>query len=392
MNLVTAITAARHSTALASRANVRDKFRGASRVDAVLAILVFAGLMIELAIGQGPLVPSVALALISSAPLVVRRRYPVAVLFATTFGLLACLAVFRPTRTAIVVVILAMYTVSLQGRRRRSVLVGVAMAPITVAAISIGGHHGFEIQNAALYLALVLGALAVGDAVRGRRELRLAEAEEIEAAAQHRLDEQRLELAHELHDTLAHTLVGINVRAGAAAHSLASNPDDGLAALEEIKLTSAEALAELRSTLRMLRPSASGAPLSPAQSLADLEDLVDRVGGTGLRVGLVFNADPDTVSRSVGHAAYRIVQEALTNVLRHSNATQATVQVTQTEALLDVEVTDNGRAVSSQPASGHGLQGMMERAHALGGSCETGVAEDGGWRVHALLPLKVGTP
>jgi signal transduction histidine kinase len=361
-------------------------------VDAGLAILVFASLMIELAIGHGPLVPSVALGLISSAPLVVRRRYPVAVLFATTFGLLACLAVFHPSRTAIVVVILAMYTVSLQGRRRRSVLVGVAMAPITVAAISIGGHHGFEIQNAALYLALVLGALAVGDAVRGRRELRRAEAEEIEAAAQHRLDEQRLELAHELHDTVAHTLVGINVRAGAAAHSLASNPDDGLAALEEIKVTSAEALAELRSTLRMLRPSASGAPLRPAQSLADLEDLIDRVGGTGLAVGFVFNADPDSVPRSVGHAAYRIVQEALTNVLRHSDATQATVHVTQTEALLDVEVTDNGRAVSSQTASGHGLQGMTERANALGGSCETGVAEDGGWRVRALLPLKVGTP
>jgi signal transduction histidine kinase len=370
---------------------VRDAFRTASRLDAALALLAFVGLMIELAVGHGPLLPSITLALVSSAPLVVRRRYPVAVLFATSFGLLACLAVFRPSRTAVAVVMLAMYTVSLQGRRRRSILVGAAMAPITVLAISIAGHHGFEIQNAALYLALVLGALAVGDAVRGRRELRRAEAEEIEAAAQHRLDEQRLELAHELHDTLAHTLVGINVRAGAAAHSLAANPDDGLAALEEIKVTSAEALAELRSTLRMLRPSASDAPLRPAQSLADLEDLIDRVGGTGLAVGLVFNVDPDSVPRSVGHAAYRIVQEALTNVLRHSNATQATVHVTQTEALLEVEVTDNGRAVSSQTASGQGLQGMMERAHALGGSCETGVAEDGGWRVRALLPLKIAT-
>jgi signal transduction histidine kinase len=356
---------------------VRDAFRTASRLDAALALLAFVGLMIELAVGRGPLLPSVALALVSSAPLAVRRRYPVAVLFATSFGLLACLAVFHPSRTAVAVVMLAMYTVSLQGRRRRSVLVGAAMAPITVLAISIAGHHGFEIQNAALYLALVLGALAVGDAVRGRRELRRAKAEEIEAAAQHRLDEQRLELAHELHDTLAHTLVGINVRAGAAAHSLASNPTDGLAALEEIKATSAEALAELRSTLRMLRPSASGAPLRPAQSLADLEDLLARVGGAGLAVNLVFDADPGNVPRPVGHAAYRIVQEALMNVLRHSDATQATVHVTQANARLELEITDNGRAVvSSQAASGHGLQGMTERAAGsrLPGPVRTSVA------------------
>lgn len=369
-----------------------DEFRRTSPVDAAMALLVFAGLMVELAIGHGPLVPSAALALLSAAPLVVRRRYPVAVLFVTTFALLGCLAVFHPSRTAVVVVMLAMYTVALQGRRRRSILVGAAMAPITVLGISIGGHHGFEIRNAALYLALVLGALAVGDAVRGRRELRRAEAEEIEAAAQHRLDEQRLELAHELHDTLAHTLVGINVRAGAAAHSLASNPDDGLAALKEIKVTSAEALAELRSALRMLRPSAGGAPLRPAQSLADLGDLADRVEGAGLGVDLVFQADLDNVPQPVGHAAYRIIQEALTNVLRHSNATQAIVKVTQTKAVLELEVTDNGRAVSSNyAASGHGLQGMKERADALGGSCEAGVAKDGGWHVHALFPLKART-
>jgi signal transduction histidine kinase len=165
-----------------------------------------------------------------------------------------------------------------------------------------------------------------------------------------------------------------------------------LAALEEIKATSAEALAELRSTLRMLRPSASGAPMRPAQSLADLEDLLARVGGAGLTVDLVFDADPESVPRPVGHAAYRIVQEALTNVLRHSDATQATVHVTQAKALLELEITDNGRpVVSSQAVSGHGLQGMTERADALGGSCEAGVADDGGWRVHALLPLKVGT-
>src|SRR5258708_1640306 len=241
MNLVTPTPAARNATALASDGNrgnpeaqelrhprtlveMREAFRSASRVDAALALLVFVSLMVELAIGHGPLVPSVALGLVSSAPLVVRRRYPVAVLFATTFGLLACLAVFHPSRTAVVVVMLAMYTVSLQGQRRRSILVGAAMAPITVLAISIGGHHGFELRNAALYLALVLGALAVGDAVRGRRELRRAEAEEIEASAQHRLDEQRLELAHQLHDTLAQTLVGLHVRAGPAAHSPASNP------------------------------------------------------------------------------------------------------------------------------------------------------------------------
>jgi signal transduction histidine kinase len=245
-------------------------------------------------------------------------------------------------------------------------------------------------------LALVLVALAVGDARRGRLALARAAAEEEErereAAAQHHFDERRLRLAHELHDTVAHALVAINVRAAAAAHLQRNAPGESFTALEEIKRTSADALADLRSTLRTLRSASDEAPLRPAQSLANLPDLVDGLAGAGVTVELRNPPVPETLPAAIGHAGYRIVQEALTNVLRHSTARHAVVSVCPTGNTLTIEVTNDGQARSRQTATpGHGLQGMAERAAALGGRCEAGVTPDGGWRVWASLPTTTST-
>jgi signal transduction histidine kinase len=239
------------------------------------------------------------------------------------------------------------------------------------------------------HVALVLGALAAGDALRGRRALKEAAAD----AMQHRLDEQRLRLAHELHDTLAHTLVGINVRAAAAVRSSGTARGEAVDALAEIAQSSADALAELRATLKMLHPAAGEAPLRPAQSLDDLEDLIDGVRSTGLAVEAEIATAPDALPSAIGHAAYRIVQEGLTNVLRHSTAAHAVVRVKQTADVLTLEIADDGRARHRQRLDpGRGLQGMAERAGALGGSCAAGPAPGGGWRVRASLPVKVAAP
>jgi signal transduction histidine kinase len=273
----------------------------------------------------------------------------------------------------------------------RSLLVAAAMAPVVTAAVVITSKAGLEAGATLARLALLLAALTAGDARRGRLALVQAKAAETErqreAAAVHRFDEERLRLAHELHDTIAHSLVGINTRAAAAVHLQRKRPNESFDALEDIVRSSADALAELRSTLKIVRPAAGEAPLRPAQSLADLHELVDGVRGAGVDIDLQLDAMQQDIPAATAHGAYRIVQESLTNILRHSNATRAIVRVALIDDQLTVDVLDDGHAAPRHsPASGHGLQGMTERATALGGHCQAGVAPDGGWRVRARLP------
>jgi signal transduction histidine kinase len=271
------------------------------------------------------------------------------------------------------------------------------MTPVVVGAVMITSDEGFTPGATLARLALLLVALAAGDARRGRLALVEAQAEETarqrEAAAVHRFDEERLRLAHELHDTVAHALVGINTRAAAAVHVQRGQPNESFDALDEIRRGSADALGELRSTLKLLRPAAGEAPLRPAQSLADLQELVDGVEGAGVHIDLELGPTPQALPAATAHAAYRIVQESLTNVLRHSDAERVLVRVAVVADQLTVEVLDDGQPAPQRAANrGQGLLGMTERAAALGGHCEAGIAPGGGWRVRASLPARVGKP
>jgi signal transduction histidine kinase len=340
---------------------------------------------------------AVVLAAATSLPLVVRRRYPLGALVAVTAGLLACLAVFHPNIAAVGIIMVVLYTVGLQGRRLRTLLVAAAMAPVVAAAVVITSKEGFTAGTTLARLALLLATLAAGDALRGRLALVQARAEETErqreAAAVHGFDEERLRLAHELHDTIAHSLVGINTQAAAAVHLQRKQPNESLSALEAIVRSSAEALAELRSTLKIVRPAAGDAPLRPAQTLADLHELVDGVRGAGVDIDLQLDAAAGNIPAATAHGAYRIVQESLTNVLRHSDAKHAAVRVELVGEHLTVEVLDDGHAAPRDSrAPGQGLQGMTERAAALGGHCEAGVPLEGGWRVWASLPARMTRP
>jgi signal transduction histidine kinase len=370
--------------------------REAPEVDVAWAIAAFVALLADPGLGWdgGHLgVAAVVLAAVTSLPLVVRRGYPLGALVVVTAGLLACLAVFHPNVAAVGVIMFALYTVGLQGRRLHSLIVAAAMAPVVTAAMVITSKSGVEVGATLARLALLLAALAAGDARRGRLALVQARAQEAErrreAAAVHRFDEERLRLAHELHDTIAHALVAINVQAAAAVHLQRKEHNDSRGALEEIARSSADALAELRATLKILRPAAGEAPLRPAQSLADLPELVDGVGGAGVDVDLQLAGIPDDLPAATAHGAYRIVQESLTNVLRHAGAERAIVRVTHAADQLTVEVLDDGReAPHRSTTAGHGLQGMAERAAALGGRCEAGATVAGGWRVRAVLPAR----
>jgi signal transduction histidine kinase len=378
--------------------SVRSVLRGTD-FDVVLAVIAFAALLIDpLATHQVTSLTPLdgGLALVTAVPLVRRRRYPLGVLVAIVPLLLVCLAVFHPDHAAAAIVMVVVFTVGLHGHRTRALVVGALMAPVVAAGVLITSHQlgGDSVAETVAYLALVLGALVAGDAVRARQELVrvvAAEAERERAAlAQHRFDEQRLRYAHELHDVVGHALVAINVRAAAAAH-LARREQGAspVAALEEIASTSAEALGELRAALKGLR--SDDVPLRPAEAgLANLADLIAGVKGAGLTVELDMAAATEAVPAAIGHAGYRIVQEGLTNVLRHSTAKHARVRVGEDDGALLVEVLDQGQARSTGAGivgGGHGLLGMRERAAALGGSCEAGRAPGGGWRVQARIPI-----
>jgi signal transduction histidine kinase len=377
------------------RIGVRDLVR-APDVDVALALLAFIGFLVDRVFspGFGHLTPlDVALSLLASLPLVLRRRFPLGVLAVVVPLLLVCLAVFHPNRAAVGVLMLVVFTVAVEGGRVRSLIVGALMGLVVTVAVVFTARRPTTAEVVA-YFSLVFGALFAGEALRARQALERTVAEEAarqgEALAQHRFDEERLGWAHELHDVVGHTLVAINVRASAAAHRARREiGPDAIAALDDIASASAQALGELRSTLRTLRaPRADEAPLHPIQELPDLADLIARVQSAGLGVDLEVARLPASLPATIGHAGYRIVQEGLTNVLRHSTARRAAVQVGVDDGSLVVEVTDNGQPRSDDAQTdGQGLRGMKERATALGGTCEAGPIAGGGWRVRARLPL-----
>src|SRR6266481_1887464 len=227
--------------------------RRAPDIDLILALAAFVALLVDplLLHKITELTPVMGvLAFLTAAPLAARRRFPLGVLAIELPLLLACLAVFHPNRAAVGITMLLVFTVGLEGGRSRSLVVGALMAPIVTAAVFITGQRS-GLSDVIAYSSLVLGALLAGEALRARQALQRALAEEAaherEAAAQHRFDEERLALAHELHDVVGHTLVAINVRASAAARrEHKSGRADGPTALDEIASASAGALTELR--------------------------------------------------------------------------------------------------------------------------------------------------
>jgi signal transduction histidine kinase len=334
------------------------------------------------------------LAVVAAAPLAWRTRAPLAAFAGVEAGAALCAVAFHATWTATGMVIVALYTVALLGHRQRSLVLGAITALAVIGAIVLIDGE-LDLAGVAKRMPLVLLSLGVGDWIRTRRALRAAarerearEAREREEEGRRRAADERVRIARELHDTLAHSLVAINVRAGVAVDLRGSQ--DPAAALQDIKQASAEALRDLRATLDLLRAPDDAAPTAPALDLAALPVLVDHARSAGLRAEMDVQVDGRAVPSAIGGAAFRIVQEALTNVLRHADASSAQVRVRANLDVLDIDITDDGRADANGADAGLGLRGMAERAAALGGRLNVGPREEGGWRVHAVLPLNGG--
>jgi signal transduction histidine kinase len=233
------------------------------------------------------------------------------------------------------------------------------------------------------HLAAVAGwlivILAIADVVRTRK---------VEAAerSRRRASDERVRIARDLHDVLAHNISLINVQAGVALHLMDDQPEQARTALAHIKTASRDALQELRSALDALRYGDERATRAPAPGLADLDRLVESVRAGGLDVRTDISEALGPLPKPVDLAAYRIVQEALTNVRRHSGARSAVVRIREGEQLT-IEVLDDGRG--GVAGEGNGIVGMRERATALGGTLDAGARPTGGFGVRASLPLPV---
>jgi signal transduction histidine kinase len=304
----------------------------------------------------------------------------------------------------------ALCAVAARHPRRRS-LAALAAAVAGYSAISVAGIPDNAGDAFLSTVALLVAAWALGDGVRLRRgrvaaELHAARSDAAAARqeAARATTEERLRIARELHDVVAHSMSLIAVHAGVGAHLIRSRPDQAERTLEVIADTSREALAQTRSLLGLLRDdrggtddgggagtggaTGTGAQAVPLPGAGGLPGLVDAVRGSGLDVTLDVRGEPPLDLPAVQLAAYRIVQESLTNVVKHAHATTVAVRVEHTGDATSVEVTDDGTAGGAGPVRpGHGLRGLTERAALLGGRLTAGPGPHGGFRVQATLPL-----
>lgn len=355
-----------------------------TRRDLLLVAAVLAVDLLALLPAPGSPGPAGWLLLIAGAgPLAVRGRFPVIALAVSgAAAVLYYSSGFPDTPTALGFVI-ALYTVARD--RSRAVTAGAAFAlMLAFPAASLIRDRGAEVRldEIAGVAAIVLAAVAAGEVTRTRRErIRLAEERAAEAEAgrvaegARRAAEERLRIARELHDVLAHQLSLISVQAGAALHR--RDPEQAFAALTEIRSASKDALREMRGVLGVLRGTEA--------SLARLPELVTQTRSAGLAVEVT--GEPPPLPAAADAAAYRIVQESLTNAMRHAGAARVHIDVRETGDDVVITIVDDGAGPSADPSSsGNGLRGMAERAAAVGGRVTAGPGPDGGFRVEARLP------
>ncbi|MFF4897311.1 sensor histidine kinase [Streptomyces sp. NPDC001068] len=347
---------------------------------------------------------SLVLMTLAAVALVFRRYAPKTVLAVTGAASVVECVTGDPRAPVAMAAVVALFTVAATTDRRTTLRAGLlTMTVLTTAAMAAGPLPWYAQENLAIFAWTGIGASA-GDAVRSRRAVVQAIRERAERAertreeeARRRVAEERLRIARDLHDVVAHHIALVNVQAGVAAHVMDKRPDQAKEALAHVREASRSALNELRATVGLLRQSGDpAAPTEPAPGLHVLEELADTFRNAGLQVEVARADQGTTLPAAVDLAAYRIVQEALTNVQKHAGPeAKAEVSVVRVGPHIEVTVLDNGSGEGGEPApeegGGHGLLGMRERVTALRGTLTTGPRYGGGFRVHAILPVKTDT-
>ncbi|MGX4733545.1 sensor histidine kinase [Kitasatospora griseola] len=344
---------------------------------------------------------AVALCLLVTLPLAVRRRWPWTVLLVSAAGLLAFLAAGYQPSVNPWAPLLAGYSVIVRRPTRSAAGAAAVVAGLWLAA---GFQARVSVEVSLAQSLIGTGAIwlfASGTRNLAERNAQLAEMterlrKEQELRARHAVVEERLRIARELHDVVAHHLSALAVQAGLAGYVFDSDPPAARAALDSIGATGREALEEMRSLLQVLRvaPDAGAeedGPYLPTPGLDRLDDLVDRARAAGLDVRVAVTGRPRPLAPGVDLCAFRVVQEALTNVIKHAGpAARVTVALRYAADRLDAEVADDGaggRPAAQLPGGGLGLIGMRERVKLYGGSVEAGPRPHGGFAVVFSLPV-----
>ncbi|HEX9042019.1 MAG TPA: sensor histidine kinase [Trebonia sp.] len=345
-----------------------------------------------------PHTPDAALLLVAAAGAVLawRHRYPRLVVCATTALVVAYTLPGYVNGVSLLIPAVAVGTLAVMVPVRRSVPWAVAVTVVLMAATAANNPLGSFNGGFPLIPANIAVGLFAGIAIANRRayadSIRVQAARQAALDAQRRVDEERLRIARELHDVVAHTMATITVQAAAASQLLRERPDEAAVSLKAIRAASKDGLRELRAILDVLRSASGGGeesadPTQPTPGLARLDALVDGVRAAGLPVTVTITGQPRDLPAITDLSAFRIIQEALTNTIRHAGPATAAVTVDYGADELRVEITDTGGGLTSPAAGGHGLPGMRERATAAGGTIDTGPLPGGGFRVAARLPL-----
>ena len=357
--------------------------------------------------------------------LAVRRRWPVAVFAVVGAVSLVYYTAGYPDGPGWVALFVAVYTMTAHGDGARS----MRIALWGLAVLSVGWWLTADLSDPArpgwlfFRIGTAVMATTLGESVRARRVVAVqsqelaAQSQELATQAQElaaqvqeraeraertreqeasrRVDAERLRIAREVHDTVAHAIAIINVQAGVTAHVLDKRPEQARHTLRTIEQTSARALRELRSTLEMLTDNDSSPGRSPTPGLDQLDDLAERAREAGLEVTVDASGGAKELPSALDSAAYRIVQESLTNVMRHAGPSRVRVNVSYGAEELRITVTDDGRGTAAQAqnavgpgSAGRGIAGMRERCELLGGRLIAGPRSGGGFEVLAALPLR----
>ena len=343
-----------------------------------------------------------ALLIVSGAVVVGRRRWPVPVFVITALASVIYYSLDFRDGPGWLGLFVALYTLTAYGDGRRSLMAaGTGIVALTIWWLIASAD--VEPRAAIGWVFFRIGAsvmsAALGESVRTRRFIAAEAHERAERAersreeeARARADAERLRIAREVHDTVAHAIAIINVQSGVTAHVLDKRPEQAREALETIEQTSAQALREMRAILGVLRDTDDGR--TPHPGLHELDELTAQAREAGLDVTLEAAPPPPSLPSAVGGAAYRILQESITNVIRHAGPTRVTIALSYDVDALNISVVDEGRCHSAggrrarpQAGQGRGILGMRERCQLLGGNLTARPVPDGGFEVNARLPI-----
>jgi signal transduction histidine kinase len=351
---------------------------------------------------------------VGGAALILRRRYPVGVLAVT---LATTLWAAGQNGRAIYLALIVAFFSAVLAKKRVAAIASLVIGYVASVWPVLIGESGHPSTTFAVGLAAgLIFLLSAAELIRSRNQRTAALARSRTEELRRLAGEERMKMARDLHDVVAHNISVINVQANTALHLMDRQPERARQALTTINEVSKQALVELRSVLGVLRDVDESAPRSPSPGLERLGDLVDSAAAAGLTVHVEPPDGPAPLPAEVDLAAYRIVQEALTNSARHSGGSTATVRITPRSGGLLVEVADNGKGrpggsgsgprsgpgsgsrsgpgsrSASGSGSGHGIAGMTERAKVLGGTLHAGPRPDGGFEVQAWLPVDRSEP